>query len=105
MSHSGAGNLKSGEDLDDLLSAVQQGHISMMRRAPAKKGDKVGAKPGRAKEDVQRATAERAAYDGDLDRVTLTGGVQFSDADSVLWANQVALDRATGDAQAVGGSR
>jgi lipopolysaccharide export system protein LptA len=102
MSHSGAGSLKSGEDLDDLLSAVQQGHISMMRRAPAKSRDKVGAKPGRAKEDVQRATAERAAYDGDLDRVTLTGGVQFSDADSVLWANQVALDRATGDAHAVG---
>jgi len=89
--------------MDDLLSAVQQGHVSMVRRAPAKSGDKVGAKVGQAQEDVERATAERAAYDGDLDRVTLTGGVQVSDAGSVLWANQVALDRATGDAQAVGG--
>jgi lipopolysaccharide export system protein LptA len=102
MSHSGTGSAKSGEGVDDLWSAVQQGHVSMMRHAPAKSRDKVGAKLGRAKEDVQRATAERAAYDGDLNRVTLTGGVQFSDADSVLWANQVALDRTTGDAQAVG---
>jgi len=34
--------------------------------------------------------------------VTLTGGVQVSDASSVLWANQVALDRASGDSVATG---
>ncbi len=95
-----------GEGVDDLLSAVQQGHVTMVRRAPAASGAKAGGgasgRTGIAREDFLQATAERAAYDGDLDRVTLTGGVQVSDAGSVLWANQVALDRATGDAQAAG---
>jgi len=97
-SRSGAGSLQGGEGLDELWSALQQGHVSMMRRVPAKSG----VKTGNAQEDVQRASAERAAYDGDLDRITLTGGVQVSDAAGVLWAGQVALDRATGDAHAVG---
>ena len=97
-SRSGAGSLQGGEGLDELWSALQQGHVSIMRRAPAKSG----VKTGNAQEDVEHASAERAAYDGDLDRVTLTGGVQVSDAASVLWAQQVALDRATGDAHAVG---
>ena len=34
--------------------------------------------------------------------MTLTVGVQVSDAGSVLWANQVALDRASGDSVATG---
>lgn len=103
-----------GAETDELWSAVQQGHVSMMRRAPAKIGGQSGAKIGagagapqvgvaaKTKEEVERATADRATYDGDLDRVTLSGGVQMSDAGSVLWANQVTLDRATGDAHALG---
>ena len=47
--------------------------------------------------------AARAAYDGDQDRMTLTGGVEVTDAGSELWANQVTIDKATGDSQAVGG--
>lgn len=88
----------AGEGIEDLWSAVQMGRISMMRRVPAKSG----AKAGSAHEDIARATAEKAAYDGDLDRVTLTGGIQVSNAESVLWARQVTMDRATGDARAVG---
>jgi lipopolysaccharide export system protein LptA len=104
-SHAGAVGAKSGEGVDDLWSAVQQGHVTMIRRAPAKKGTKAGSGLGRtgiAQEDFEQATADRVAYDGDLDRMTLTGGVQVSDAGSVLWANQVAMDRKTGDAHAVG---
>jgi lipopolysaccharide export system protein LptA len=78
-----------------LVSAVQQGHVAVMRRVPAKG---VGGK-----EDVEHATAQRAVYDGDLDRVTLMGGVVLRDAESALWAAQVALDQATGDARAEGG--
>ena len=84
---------------DTLLSAVQQGHVTMMRRVPAKSGSKAGSG---APEDVEHAVADRAAYDGDLDRMTLTGGVQLMDAGSVLWANQVALDHKTGNTHAVG---
>ena len=92
-----AAGRRGAEDLDaeSLASALQQGHVTMVRRAPAKAGG--------AGEDVRHATAERAAYDGDADRVTLTGGVQMTGAGSILWANQVALDQATGDAHALGG--
>jgi lipopolysaccharide export system protein LptA len=51
---------------------------------------------------VEHATAERAAYDGDSDRMALTGSVQLTDAGSVLWADQVALDHKTGDSRAMG---
>ena len=85
-----------------LLSAAQQGHVTMVRRTPAKVGAKAGANSGTVQEDVERASAQRVAYDGDLDRVTLTGGVQMSDAGSVMWANQVALDRISGDSVATG---
>jgi lipopolysaccharide export system protein LptA len=78
-----------------LVSAAQQGHVAVMLRVPAK-----GAN---GKEDVEHATAQRAVYDGDLDRVTLTGGVELTDADGELWAAQVALDHGTGDARAEGG--
>jgi lipopolysaccharide export system protein LptA len=93
-----AGSAANRQATDLLLSAVQQGHFTMMRRVPPK----TGSKPG-TKEDVQHVVAQRAAYDGDLDRMTLTGGVQLMDAGSVLWANQVALDYKTGDSEAVGG--
>jgi lipopolysaccharide export system protein LptA len=91
---------------DTLVSEVQVGHVTMTRRVPARsQGKAVGTKaggPAVAADDVERAIAERAAYDGDLDRMTLTGGVQLGDADSALWADQVTLDHKTGDAHAVG---
>ena len=85
---------------DSLLNAVQAGHVTLMRHAPARPA-KAGAKAA-AHDDVQNATAQRAMYDGDTDRVTLTGGVNVMDAGSGLWADQVGLDRKTGDAHAVG---
>lgn len=91
------GSAVNQQAADLVMSAVQQGHFTMMRRVPAKSGSKAGTK-----DDIQHAVAQRAAYDGDLDRMTLTGGVQLMDAGSVLWANQVALDDKTGDSEAVG---
>jgi lipopolysaccharide export system protein LptA len=90
-----------GETVDNLLSAVQQGHVTMFRRAPAKAANTPG-KTGNAHEDVERVTAQRADYDGDQDRMTLTGGVQMSDGESSLWTSQLVLDHNTGDAQASG---
>jgi lipopolysaccharide export system protein LptA len=82
---------------DLLLSAVQQGHIKMTRIAPVKSAAKAGAKA-----NVETGVAERAVYDGDLDRETLTGNVALTDEGSELWANQVVLERASGDAHALG---
>jgi lipopolysaccharide export system protein LptA len=85
-----------------LLSSVQQGHVSMLRRMPAKA--KTGtAAPEDAVFHVEHALADRAVYDGDTDRMTLSDGVQVSDAESVVWAKQIAFDHKTGDAHAVGG--
>ncbi len=89
-----------GMGLASLWSAVQVGHVTVTRRAPAKV--KVGG-PASARETVERGMAARAVYDGDQDRVTMTGGVELTNADSELWANQVVLDHKTGDSHAVGG--
>jgi len=91
-----------GEGLDNLLSAVQQGHVSMDRHAPAKAEAKADANSNNANEDIQHATAQRASYDGDLDRMTLTGGVRMIEDESTLWTNRLVFDRKTGDAQASG---
>jgi lipopolysaccharide export system protein LptA len=85
-----------GQQVPDLVqNVVQQGHVTMLRRVPAKAGAK-------AHEDVEHAVAERTVYDGDQDRMTLTGAVQLMDAGSVLWANQATIDHKTGDAHAAG---
>jgi lipopolysaccharide export system protein LptA len=85
---------------DSLSNAVQVGHVTMMHRSPAK--PKAGTKAA-TPEEVVHASAQRAVYDGDQDRVTLTGGVAMADASSGLWADQVVMDHKTSDAHAVGG--
>jgi lipopolysaccharide export system protein LptA len=97
----------TGQNIGDtVLSAVQQGHVTMMRSEPAKSQGTANSPTkaiGQAQgNDVERARAERAVYDGNLDTMTLTGGAQVMDAGSVLWANQVTLDHATGDSHAMG---
>jgi lipopolysaccharide export system protein LptA len=91
---------------ETLWSAVQQGHVNMIRRAPGRNSAKDGTKSAdtvKVPNDVQRGMADRAVYDGDQNRVTLSGGVQLTDAGSDLWAKQVVLDRSTSNVQAVGG--
>lgn len=92
---------------NQLQSAVQEGHVEVVRRVPvAEKAsrDKSDARRGQTSipDEVQRALAQRAVYDGSTDRITLSGKVQLSDAGSVLWTDRLALDRMTGDAQADG---
>ncbi len=94
---------------DTLLSAVQQGHVTITRRVPPQSKAKSQAKAAVATptaapppDDIQNASADRAIYDGDLDHFTLSGGAQVSDSGSELWANQVVLERKTGDTHATG---
>jgi lipopolysaccharide export system protein LptA len=93
---------KSAADLasaDDLASAAQSGHVVVTRREPAKRAK--GGKETPA--SIEEAQAPQAAYDGDSDRMTLDGGVQMTDAGSLLRAGRVVLEHATGNAQAFGG--
>jgi lipopolysaccharide export system protein LptA len=60
-------------------------------------------KPGDAAAPLEeKATAERAVYDGGLERTTLTGNVQVSDGTSILWADRVVTEQQSGDATADG---
>lgn len=86
--------LESAAAGDGVATAVQQGNVVMTRNAVAK--------PGAAAE-TQRATAQRAVYDGDMERVTLTGSIELSDAEGMLWADRGSMDRLTGDAILEGG--
>jgi lipopolysaccharide export system protein LptA len=86
---------QGGRGADEIASVVEQGHV-VMTELPVKK-------PGGASAPVEeRATAERALYDGELERTTLTGNVQVSDGDGVLWADRVVMEQQTGDANADG---
>jgi lipopolysaccharide export system protein LptA len=98
---SGAGHegRQSGQgatsETDEISTAVEQGHVVMTQMPVQKPGD--AAAP-----QEERATAERAVYNGDLERVTLTGNVQVNDEASVLWADRVVAEQKTGDATADG---
>ena len=81
---------------DEIASAMEQGHVVMMRQGVKKAGET--AAPAE-----ERVTAERALYNGALESTTLVGNVQVSDADSVLWADRVVANQETGDATAEGG--
>jgi lipopolysaccharide export system protein LptA len=84
-----------GQGADEISNATEQGHV-VMTQVPAKK-------PGDAAAPVEeRVTAERAIYDGVLERTTLTGDVQVSDGTSVLWADRVVTEQQSGDATADG---
>jgi len=84
-----------GEGGDEISDATEQGHV-VMTQLPVRK-------PGDAATPVEeRLTAERAVYDGELERTTLTGNVQVSDGTSVLWADHVVSEQQTGDATADG---
>ena len=84
-----------GQGADEISSATEQGHV-VMTELPVKT-------PGDSAAPVEeRVTAERAIYDGELERTTLTGNVQVSDGTSVLWADRVVSEQKTGDATADG---
>jgi lipopolysaccharide export system protein LptA len=80
---------------DEIASAVEQGHVVMTQMPVKKAGDAAASQE-------ERATAERAVYDGDLERTTLTGNVQVNDGANVLWADRVVTEQQTGDATADG---
>jgi lipopolysaccharide export system protein LptA len=75
---------------EEIASAVQQGHVVLTRKAPAKQGD--GAAP-----EIQHATAARASYDGDTQRMTLSGSVEMRNADGSMWSDRVVMEQKTGD--------
>ena len=89
-----AGTQSLSQTAVTLASAVQQGHVTLTRRLPPT--------PKGAAAEVQRATADKATYDGSSDEMVLSGAVRMNDASGAMWAQQVVLERATGEAHATG---
>jgi lipopolysaccharide export system protein LptA len=84
-----------GGGADEVSDAVEQGHV-VMTRLPVRKAGEANAPT------EEQVTAERAMFDGTLERTTLTGNVQVSDGTNVLWADRVVTEQQTGDAVAEG---
>jgi len=82
-----------GGGREEISTAVQAGDVAITH---------VGVEPGAAPE---HAVAERALYEGGVDRVTLTGHVRLTDARSMLLADRVLMMQGTGDATATGSVR
>jgi lipopolysaccharide export system protein LptA len=85
----------SGQGGDEIADATVQGHVVLTQLPVKKPGDTVAPAE-------EKATAERAVYDGESERTTLTGNVQVSDGTSVLWADRVVTEQKSGDATADG---
>jgi lipopolysaccharide export system protein LptA len=83
----------TGLEGSDIASALQRGHVVVTRKTPAAKGDTP---------EIDRATAESANYDGGAQMLTLSGAVQLTNQDGMLWADRVVVEQKTGDASAEG---
>jgi lipopolysaccharide export system protein LptA len=93
----------SAGDIGQIRSAVQRGHVTLVRTAAI---EKVAAGNSSAQE-VSRGWADRADYEQADETITLTGSPRLEDSGSAngtlsLTAKQVTLYRSTGDALAAG---
>lgn len=88
---------QGAKDRSELTRAEQRGGVKIVREAaPAKQG---------AAPEVEHADGDLAVYDADANRMTMTGQVKVSDAESALFADRVEMNRTTGDGNAEGSVR
>jgi lipopolysaccharide export system protein LptA len=79
-----------------IASAVQNGHVMLRNRAAGKVGS---AEPGA----ISMGSADRAAFDGATQRLTLSGNAHLDGDNGSLVAPIVEIDQTTQDAEARGG--
>ena len=86
----------------ELSTAEQRGHVETLRDTigkPTEKGQAAGAHA------IEHARSDATVYDARSEQVQLTGGVQIAEADDLLSADRVTLNRRTGGAMAEGAVR
>jgi len=93
-----------------MTRAEQRGSVKIVREAaPKPKPDAASArdkaKTAAAGPEIRHAEGDVAVYEADSDRMTLTGVVKVSDAESALFAERATFDRGSGDANAEGDVR
>jgi lipopolysaccharide export system protein LptA len=72
-----------------IATALQIGHVVITHKA--------APKPGVAAPVEQQATGQRGVYDGDTERLTVTGTVQLTEPGGVLWADRMVMEQQSGD--------
>jgi lipopolysaccharide export system protein LptA len=88
------GSMHGAQPAAQLESAVQTGNVTLMQQGPPVPG-------GKAAEPV-KATAQKGVYDGSTQVMDLTGNPRIEEASGELAANEIRLERATGDGEAIG---
>jgi lipopolysaccharide export system protein LptA len=97
------GKPQTAQDEFAISSAVQSGHVQVYDRAPDRASDRTAAKPGTSAQGaVSTASAERAAYDGATQKLTLTGAAHLDRDNASLTAQTVVMDRQSHNAEAFG---
>ena len=86
----------SDREAMNIASVVQTGHVTITDRPATKTGSREHA-------STSTGTADRAAYDGTTQVLTLTGHAHLYGDDASLVAPTVSLDQRTQDADAKGG--
>ncbi len=88
-----------------VLSAVQSGGVTLTHLRGRRFREPEGARPDGPKVmdgSVIRGTAEKASFAGDGQTLTLSGGAQLTEGDSMLRAEMLTMRRDTEDATAQG---
>ena len=97
------GKPQTAQDEFAISSALQSGHVQVYDRAPDRASDRTAAKPGTSAQGaVYTASAERAAYDGATQKLTLTGAAHLDSDNTSLTAQTVTMDRQSHIAEAFG---
>ena len=91
--HFRAANTHARRTTDEISTAVQEGNVVLTQRS---------AKKSKRLPQEQKATATRAVYNGATQQLLLTGNVQLTDAENMLWAEDVSIAQKTGNAEADG---
>jgi lipopolysaccharide export system protein LptA len=86
----------AGHGRSELTRAAQSGHVTTMHEAFAASGPKKG------QAEVERGRSDDAVYEAAGELLRLSGNVEVQDDASALFADQVDVNRATGESVATG---
>jgi lipopolysaccharide export system protein LptA len=84
---------------NNVQSAVQTGHV-VLQQVAANGGTERTAPQGKTQPQISTATAEKAEYLADTERLTLTGAPYFKDQQMEMSAQQIWVNRVTGEVMA-----
>jgi lipopolysaccharide export system protein LptA len=86
----------------EIVSAVQVGHVHLMQSTPPTTNPATKQPGNPSQPAITTGQGDRAEYNGDQQRLVLTGNAQVTDAGTTLWAQRITLDQQTDNVLAEG---